>query len=196
MRIAPWLAVALCAAAVTAQSVIEWSNERRLSKDDFRGRVPINAASTSMSWLNIDVSWECEAGELFGTARATFDPERSWWRIAQGNIWESGRASSVGRARAEARRSVVERDIQLLEHEQLHFDMAELAARRIRKRFADSKDVCDDPDRREELRHAIAEIDRELGEEQSRYDRETGHGTNPGAQDQWRRRIRKQLEHP
>jgi hypothetical protein len=197
MRIASWLAVAFyAAAAVGAQNVIEWSNERRLSKSDFKGRVPLNTAVTSMSWLSVDVSWECEAGELFGTARATFDPARSWWRLAQGNIWQSDGTRSVSRAREEARRSVVERDVQLLDHEQLHFDMTELAARRVRKRFADSKDVCGDPDQREDLRHAIAEIDRELDEEQSRYDRETSHGINTGAQDQWKRRIRKQLEQP
>jgi Bacterial protein of unknown function (DUF922) len=199
MRIAWCLAAILCAAsAVTAQSVIEWSSEKRLSKADFKGRAPVGGSNTSMSWLNIDASWECEAGELFATARATFDPARSWWRTAQGNIWESAgsRTSGVSRTHAEARRSMVQRDVQLLEHEQLHFDLTELAVRRIRRRFVDLKDACDDPDKKEDLRVAIADIDRELQEEQSRYDRETGHGTNPVSQDQWMRRIRKQLEQP
>lgn len=199
MRMASWLVAICCAAStVTAQHVIEWSSEKRLSKDDFKGRVPANAPNASLSWLNIDASWECEAGELFGTARATFDPARSWWRTAQGNIWEGAgeRTSGVSRTHVEARRGMVQRDMQLLEHEQLHFDLTEIAVRRIRKRFVDVKSACDDPDRREDLRHAIAEIDRELQEEQSRYDRETSHGTNPVAQDQWKRRIRKQLEQP
>jgi len=188
----------VAAATVTAQHVIEWSSERRLAKDDFKGRVPANAPNASLSYLNIDASWECEAGELFGSARATFDPTRSWWRTAQGNIWEGAgeRTSGVSRTHVEARRGMVQRDMQLLEHEQLHFDLTELAVRRIRKRFADPKGACGDPDGREELRHSIAEIDRESQEEQSRYDRETSHGTNPVAQDQWKRRIRKQLEEP
>jgi hypothetical protein len=36
----------------------------------------------------------------------------------------------------------------------------------------------------------VQEVDRELQEEQSRYDRETSHGANMRAQDQWKRRIR------
>jgi Bacterial protein of unknown function (DUF922) len=183
---------------MTAQQVIEWSSARQLSKDDFKGRVSPNAPNASLSWLNIDASWECEAGELFATARATFDPTRSWWRGAQGNIWEGAgeRTSGVSRTHVEARRGMVQRDMQLLEHEQLHFDLTEIAVRRIRKRFVELKNACDDPDGREELRHTIAEVDRELQEEQARYDRETSHGTNAVAQDQWKRRIRKQLEQP
>ena len=106
------------------------------------------------------------------------------------------RTSGVSRTHVEARRGMVQRDLQLLEHEQLHFDLTEIAVRRIRKRFVELKSACDDPDGREELRHMIAEIDRELQEEQCRYDRETSHGTNAVAQDQWKRRIRKQLEQP
>ena len=36
----------------------------------------------------------------------------------------------------------------------------------------------------------VVEADLELQEEQQRYDRETGHGVNARAQDQWKRRIR------
>jgi len=199
MRMPLWLvAISFVAATAEAQSVVEWSSERRLSKDDFKGRVPAGAPNASLSWLNIDASWECEAGELLGSARATFDPARSWWRTAQGNIWQGAgeRTSGVSRTHVDARRSLVQRDMQLLEHEQLHFDLTELAVRRIRKRFVDLKGACDDPDGRDELRHAISEIDRKLQEEQARYDRETSHGTNPVAQDQWKLRIRKQLEQP
>ena len=191
-----WLLAGVCVApVVAAQTGIEWSSERRLSKDDFRGRVPAGAANASQSWLNIDATWECEAGELFGSARATFDPARSWWRSAQGNIWEGAgqRTSGVDRTHVEARRSVVQRDMQLLEHEQLHFDLTEIAARRIRERFDDLKGACGEQGGTEGLQHEIAQIDRELQDEQRRYDRETNHGTNPVVQDQWKRRILQQL---
>jgi hypothetical protein len=42
----------------------------------------------------------------------------------------------------------------------------------------------------------VAEIDRELQEEQRRYDRETDHGTNAVAQAHWRSTIRQQLGLP
>jgi hypothetical protein len=199
MRIALWLTAVLCAAsAVAAQGVIEWSSGRRLAKDDFRGRVPATTSRTSLSWLDIDTSWHCEGTTLLATARVTFDPARSWWRSAQGNIWEGAgqRTSGVSRTHLEVRRSVVQRDMQLLEHEQLHFDLAEVAARKIRKRFDELKGACADPAGPVELPAFVADVDRELQEEQRRYDRETDHGTNGAAQDQWTRTIRQQLGLP
>jgi hypothetical protein len=192
MRITACLAAVLCAVSVgLAQEAIEWSPERKLTKDDFKGRVPANAANTSLSWINIETEWECEADELIATARATFDPSRSWWRSSHGNIWGSaGERMSSSRAQQEARRNVMQLDLQLLEHEQLHFDIAEATVRRIRARFAEFKDVCAAPGGTAPIQQMIARIDRELQEEQQRYDRETRHGVNARAQEQWKRRIR------
>jgi hypothetical protein len=198
MRIAAWPVAALCVASVAAaQGVIEWSAERRLAQSDFKGRVPPNAPNSSLSWLSIDASWQCESGALVAAVRATFDPARSWWRSADGNIWDgSERTRGVSRTRVEARRSVMQRDMQLLEHEQLHFDIAELAVRKIRKRFGEMKDSCAEPGGTETLQHEITEIDRDLQEDQRHYDRETNHGTNAVAQDRWKRTIRQQLDRP
>ena len=80
-------------------------------------------------------------------------------------------------------------DRQLLDHEQLHFDLAEIAARKIRKRFEDFKDGCFDARDTEPIQAMVAEVDRELQEEQHRYDRETAHGVNVRMQDQWNRKI-------
>jgi Bacterial protein of unknown function (DUF922) len=199
MRIALWLTAALVvASAVAAQDVIEWSGERRLAKEDFKGRVPASASRASLSSLNIDVSWQCQGSRLVANARATFDPGRSWWLSAQGNIWEGvgERTSGVSRSHLDVRRSAQLRDMQLLEHEQLHFDLTEIAVRKIRKRFEDLKGACADPAGPVELQPFVAEIDRELQEEQRRYDRETDHGTNAAAQEHWKRTIRPQLGLP
>ena len=196
MRITTCLVAMLCAVpAGFAQEAIEWSSERRLTKQDFRGRVPANASNASLSWINIDTEWECEGDELFATARATFDPSRSWWRSSHGNIWGgAGERMTGSRAQREARRSVMQLDQQLLEHEQLHFDIAEANVRRIRARFAEFKNVCADPDGTAPVQAMIARADRELQEEQQRYDRETGHGVNARAQERWKLRIRALLK--
>jgi len=94
----------------------------------------------------------------------------------------------------QARRNIMQLDRQLLDHEQLHFDLAELAARKIRKRFGEFKDACLDPGGTEPIQTMVIEADRELQEEQSRYDLETGHGTNMRAQDQWAQRVRALLK--
>lgn len=137
------LLAVLCAAPVgRAQESIEWSPERRLAKDDFRGRVPANAANASLSWISI-----------------------------------------------EAGRSVMQLDRQLLEHEQLHFDIAEANARTIRARLAEFRNVCAHRGGTGPIQEMIARADRDLQEAQRRYDRETGHGANVRAQEQWKRRI-------
>jgi len=196
MRIAACLVAAICCSTgLTAQEVIEWSNTRKLSKSDFRGRAPISGPVESMSWINIDASWGCEDGELVATARATFNPAQSWWRVSQGSIWGNAgeRRSSASRIQAEARSNLLLRDSQLLEHEQLHFDIAEVAARRVRARFEDFRDGCIEPGRTEPIAQIIAEIDRDLQEEQVRYDRETAHGINVDIQVRWQRRIQQLL---
>lgn len=182
MRMALWaLASMLIASAALAQDVIEWSSERRLTRADFKGPAPASARNVSMSWINVDVSWGCEAGALVASARATFDPARSWWRSTSVNIG------------AGQRRGGIQADVQLLEHEQLHFDLSEIAVRRIRKRFEEMKSACDEPGGTDTVQGDIETIDRDLHEEQRRYDRETAHGTNAAAQSRWAERVKRLL---
>ncbi len=153
------------------------------------------APNASMSAISIDAAWECDAGALVASARAAFDPSRSWWRTAQGGVWGSaGERMSSSQAQQVARRNAMERDSLLLEHEQIHFDIAEVTARKIKARFADFKNACDEAGGTDAIQRMVVQVDRELQEEQQRYDRETGHGTNARAQDQWRRRIRDLLK--
>ena len=197
MRISACLLVILCSASAGhTQGVIEWSAMRKLVKDDFRGRVPPSAPNASMSAINIDTAWECKGGVLVASARATFDPSRSWWRSAQGSVWAGAgeRATSGEAAQQLARRSTVQRDLQLLEHEQLHFDLAELSVRKIRAQFSSFANACAEAGGTEPIHQMIAQVDRELHEEQQRYDRETGHGVNERAQEAWRQRIRALLK--
>ena len=176
MRIAVSGAAALCAATVhAAQSVIEWSSERRLTKDDFRARVPRLASMASLSAVGLEVEWRCEGDALVGSVRATFDPERSWWRAGD----------ATGRGYRD--------DARLLEHEQVHFDLAQMAAQQLQSRFEAMKRACGEPDGRLDVESAIADVDRELQEQQNRYDRETGHGLNAAVQERWTRTVRRQL---
>jgi hypothetical protein len=192
MRITACLLAVLCVAPATgiAQEGIEWSPVRRLTKNDFKGRVPAAASNASMSAIAIDASWECNGGALVAEARATFEPSRSWWRVPGGSVWGSaGERMSSSQAQQEARRGALLRDVQLLEHEQVHFDIAEVVVRKIKARFAGFKDACAEPGGTDHIQQVVVESERELQEEQQRYDRETGHGTNARAQEQWKRRI-------
>jgi hypothetical protein len=131
----------------------------------------------SLSWIAIDATWQCDAsGELVASTRATFDPTQSWWRLGQTS------------------ETLSPRDVQLLQHEQLHFDLTEIAVRKIRKRLEeDFRNACARPGGTAEIREFIADVDRALQAEQRQYDRETTHGTNASAQQRWEARIRRDL---
>ena len=196
MRIAVCLLALVCAVPVPglAQSPIPWSAERKLTKADFRGRVPATAPSASMSAISIDATWECEAGALVSSVRATFEPSRSWWRNSSGSVWAgAGERMNSSQAQQEARRNTLQRDAQLLEHEQLHFDIAEVTVRRIKARFAGYAKACAEPGGTEPIQQMVVQADRELQEEQQRYDGDTAHGTNARTQAQWTLKIRKAL---
>ncbi|TGE28643.1 DUF922 domain-containing protein [Hymenobacter metallicola] len=98
--------------------------------------------------------------------------------------------------------SVVRNPDQLLAHEQLHFDIAELTARRIRQRHATyqaarSRQPADPL--RAGLEHALfkEEIKCLLQDRRALddlYDAESNHGLLPQAQQQWQRRVQHELE--
>ena len=86
-------------------------------------------------------------------------------------------------------------DIQLLEHEQIHFDIAVMGGgqedpgelpdvyQRVRRSGRDRADSANHRARRSRFQ-----------EEQERFDRETAHGVNGRVQAQWKRRIDDQLK--
>lgn len=83
--------------------------------------------------------------------------------------------------------------IWLLEHEQLHFDITELMARKIRKEFSEYKSY-----NTQETSKALREIyDKYSGKERLKmntaYDEETEHGTIRDKQKEWKKKIEKEL---
>jgi hypothetical protein len=198
---------ALCAAAIslavgvvarshaqdtgTPAAVIAWSATRKLAVNDFKGRSPGRATEASLSWVAIEASWECADGKGSSLARAVFDPARSWWREPGGNLWQSVDDASPLAPRDDNGRS-------LLEHEQLHFDLTELWARRIREKFEGLPGVCRTPGSAPAFEKAIADLERDWQKEQKQYDKETAHGLNVLTQRTWERRAQKALKetHP
>ncbi len=160
---------------------IFWSPQRKLVRADFQGTVPASLPFGSLSYISIDVSWACDGDRPEARVTAQFDQTRSWWRGAMASTrmgWTSVRGS-VG-------------DGQLLDHEQTHFDLGELYARKIRARFAKDPDVCAS-EGRQRAHDEINRLNDEFNREQERYDRETGHGIDSSAQVRWASRVRRAL---
>ena len=179
-------------------ATIEWSPSRKLSRGDFKGQVPESAKFQSRSWIRIEASWRCISGTLNTTINAVFDPARSWWLGSQWNPWEDvdSRRKWLQRSRAdvENKRHIALSEQELLRHEQLHFDLAELTAGKIRRQLAEMNGICAKPDRDAEIEKIVVQLTSDFGQEQSVYDDETAHGTKAQIQQQWATRVGNALE--
>ena len=149
---------------------VPWDPNHRLTWSDFRGIPPESqrVAATTASGISYSYRTQGAPGKyrLDYEVNAYFYPEKSWYH-------------------AEICDSVI------LSHEQLHFDISELFARKMRKVLEErtfGRNV------RAEVRRIFTEINRELSEFQDRYDRETDFSRNREAQTEWNRRVAEMLK--
>jgi hypothetical protein len=163
--------------------LIEWSKDRKLRRADFKGPVVVaQAGVVARSFVSVQASWTCEGDRLDVKIRAVFDPSQSTWvpQVSGGFEPLSRRPASMN-------------DMQLLEHEQTHFDIAEIIARKIRTHFAELTDVCTRRGGTVPLAAIVEDYQRELEDEQARYDRQTRFGTDARTQWTWTSQVQKAL---
>lgn len=144
--------------------LIVWQADRKLSWSDFRGSVNYNSHGDAATAVRISAQPYYERSKLRYKIEATFIPTKSWYKTPS----ES-----------------------LLAHEQLHFDIAELYARKARRKVQElkSNNVRDI----ELYNAAIQEILNESNDVDVAYDIETLHGSLPKAQESWTFRIALEL---
>jgi hypothetical protein len=185
-----WILVAvMCASAsvsVTPQTpatsafpLLTWSKERKLRKTDFKASTAKSSSVSAMSQVTIDASWACIGGRFRSTVTAVFDPNSSWWSGAPRAEWGAPSFNTS--------------DAQLLEHEQTHFDIAEVIARELREYFANLQGVCEREGELAPLQAVVADFKQKLQDEEINYDLETAYGRDQRAQWNWMTKVRKQL---
>lgn len=81
----------------------------------------------------------------------------------------------------------------LLAHEQLHFDITELHARKLREAMKNYK-LPEKEKIKEELKKIYRDIEYSRTQMQERYDLETDHSQNVQAQQKWKNFIKSELE--
>lgn len=144
---------------------IEWSPSRKLTWEDFKA--PPDAASTNaaLTSSSINVEFGYDEEELQFNIKCSFDKNKSWVRIRNNTI---------------------------LLHEQGHFDIAELHARKLNKALKayhfNAKTVSNDVNRIYDsvmtLHHAA----------QNEYDKETDFSRNKEKQTLWLKKIADDLQ--
>lgn len=146
-------------------SVIEWARKRPLVKNDFKGIRPEESGLTealSFIFISIDVK-PGNTGKYKCDFRAYFRPSISW---SIPNMYDS-----------------------LLLHEQIHFDMCELIARKLRLFFRDGVS----PSELSKVNDKYDSMIAELMEMSNLYDIET-FGIYYLAQVKWKKKIDEELE--
>jgi hypothetical protein len=164
-------AVAAAQDAPAAEEIIVWSAARKLDWKDFKGKPPGGTLGGALSAISHDYAAGCRDQMLQVRVQTVFMPRQSWvtYRIAS-----SGLASRVG-----------------LVHEQIHFDLAEVYARRIRKLFRELRDPCPRSDA--ELMAMAEQVIKDHWTVQRRYDLETENGQVGRRQADWQRKIAREL---
>lgn len=167
------LFLVLFCARVGAQNVedrvLPWTQERKLTWADYQGRALKTEWASATTASGITYSLNSIIGnnesKLEIVVAALFYPDKSWYK-------------------SELCDDVV------LSHEQLHFDITELFARKFRERL---KTVKNDTDIKKKVRKIFADINKELNTFQNKYDRETNYSRNIPEQLVWNKKIAEAL---
>jgi hypothetical protein len=156
---------------VTADSASPWSAARRLTWSDFRGRPPGEGREVAKTAYALFYAWKCRGSAFDFRVIAAFRPRQSWVKAVALN-------DTVLRRTA-------------LGHEQTHFDLAEVHARRMRQYFGALAGACRKTDG--ELTGLAGRLIAEEKAEQQRYDAETNHGLRSDEQAAWTAEVARQL---
>jgi len=145
--------------------VLPWTEERRLTWADYQGS-PLKtewASATTASGITYSLSSTIGANEstLQITVTSLFYPDKSWYKPHLC-------------------------DDVVLSHEQLHFDITELFARKFRERL---KTVKNDKNIKKKVRAIFVEVNKELNAFQNKYDRETNFSRNLEQQVIWNNEV-------
>jgi hypothetical protein len=148
-----------------------WSAARALTWSDFQGRPPTEGPEGAKTAYTLYSAWRCRRGAFEFRVIVGFRPRQSWVKTVVLN-------------------DPVERQT-ALDHEQTHFDLGEVHARKMRQVFGALVHPCRKTDA--ELAALWRQLSHEEEEEQHRYDNETNHGLLAAQQAEWSQQTRRRL---
>jgi uncharacterized protein DUF922 len=161
----------MLASELAEDHAFAWSGRRRLRWSDFQGAPATRGTEAAMTAYTMSYAWKCAGRTFEFRVLAAFRPRFSWVKDA------------VLRDSVESRRTLV--------HEQTHFDLTEVHARRMRRSFAALTGPCRRADT--ELNELAQRLVQEEKADQRRYDDETNHGLLLKQQAAWTAEVGRQL---
>jgi len=160
-------------AQIAKDDAMPWVQRRPLTWADFQGRPPAAAGSVAAETAYTLIQGARCTGSTFEfRVVAAFRPKDSWVR------------PTMLRTSADSAHA--------LRHEQTHFDLTEVHARRLRRYFSELMAPCRIATG--DLEGSAARIGRDEKAAQAQYDAETDHGRAVTQQTRWERDVAAQLQ--
>jgi predicted secreted Zn-dependent protease len=151
--------------SVSQSNLIQWSADRKLTWADFKAPPDKNSTNAALTSSRINIDFGYNSSGLKYNIKCRFDQNLSWGRIKNDYI---------------------------LAHEQGHFDIAEIHARKLHKGLKAYKfnvrTVGND------VNEIYGAVMKEHHAYQSQYDNETDYSRNAEKQAQWREKIDRELD--
>lgn len=169
MRVAFILLLSLLSIDIYCQidndSIIYWSPDAKLNWTDFKGDAPDTTGyQVALSFVQIYTRAHWEQGMPNYKVFAVFKKYNSWSKDTSKST---------------------------LTHEQLHFDIGELFARKMRKAMFELREKKDGSIN--DYLQALTTYFNECNKTNAMYDAETAHGIYKGKQEEWNKKIAKDL---
>ncbi len=155
------------AAKAYSQDTISWRANRPLTWSDYRARPEAGSPFAAITTAGIGYRLSYTRRSMKATVFCYMLPARSW-------------------VKSTARKT-------LLTHEQLHFDITEIYARRLQKAFNAYRFRFQTVSR--DLNRLFEKIDKEKNKANEQYDRETNFSLNDTQQARWGRKVKAALVH-
>jgi len=152
------------------EETVTWNASRKLTWQDFKADPKQNSDAVALTASGITFGYSLKTSGKriisFSTSvKAHFYPQKSWYFKDKGNDY-------------------------ILGHEQLHFDITELYARKFREQL---KRLIVNQNLKEQMNRLHKTINEALNETQKRYDAQSSHSINTEMQKQWEAFIDKAL---
>ncbi|PWT70349.1 MAG: hypothetical protein C5B59_20760 [Bacteroidetes bacterium] len=141
-------------------SFIDWNPKRKLAWSDFKAPPDnaVKAAALTSTNIKIDAGFENNSFQYH--IHCMFDKSKSWGRVKNDYV---------------------------LQHEQGHFDIAEIYARKLNKMLKSYKPHDSDPSK--DVTKIYQNVMQGYNEEQNLYDQETNFSIDHTKQEEWLRKI-------
>jgi len=159
------------ASQMAKHEAFPWSLRRTLTWADFKGSPPRDNSAAAETAYTLFYGVHCVGSKFEFRVVAAFRPNESWVR------------PTVVKSTADSARA--------LRHEQTHFDISEVHARRMRRYFAELVAPCRTSTN--DLADAAQRFVSDERNAQAQYDKETDHSRSAAQQTRWDKEIDNQL---